>query len=449
MDEALKMRCVANYEIRSDISVGIDGQRLRLHDPKGTFEARISNIVRNDFSTPFLLAVELLFDAPNLDEARDIAEEKLAECLNMFALVAGASVRRHRIKQIVECQPDASGMHDCRFWGDSIIHDDPRPCLIPQTVDTLERFLSFDAPRAIRRALRWYRIGINASVPEDQFQYFWFALEIIAVFQKTPDKVTDTCPDCKSPLYCQQCQTHPVHKPFPKQAIRKVIQTADPTYDHALVDALELTRNRLMHGATLKEIETRLPKSGEDMVDVLGHVLFKALIQQFPRELFSQKLSVAVPTTYIHRVLSGIAHMKTVVPRLTDGDLDLTFAGVKMQMQTNAPPQSAAPLLVFMTHEQHEKIGKLRFQQGEYQKLCDRLFHHIQKIPDGRIASAVLATDKPLIDAAIDPSQTGDVPELLRKIVKETEAALRAQNDAHQDGDGARPPEGAEWRGPF
>ena len=46
-----------------------------------------------------------------------------------------------------------------------------------------------------------------------------------------------------------------------------------------------------MHGSTLKEIEKNLPDPHEQIVDILGRLLWKALIHQFPRDMFRQYLS--------------------------------------------------------------------------------------------------------------------------------------------------------------
>lgn len=51
------MRCIANYEIESEMSVVADDVRLKLRHPKGQFQARIKNIVRDDYSKPFLLSL--------------------------------------------------------------------------------------------------------------------------------------------------------------------------------------------------------------------------------------------------------------------------------------------------------------------------------------------------------------------------------------------------------
>ncbi len=60
------MRCIANYEIESDISVVSDDVRLKLQHPKGEFQARIKNIVRKDYSTPFLLSLQIIKELEKL-----------------------------------------------------------------------------------------------------------------------------------------------------------------------------------------------------------------------------------------------------------------------------------------------------------------------------------------------------------------------------------------------
>jgi len=82
------MQVVANYEIRSECSVVADDLRLQIKHPQGLYRALIKNIPRSDYSTPFLLSLHLYFDAPDLDEAKEIAEERLADCLNMLAFTS-------------------------------------------------------------------------------------------------------------------------------------------------------------------------------------------------------------------------------------------------------------------------------------------------------------------------------------------------------------------------
>jgi len=96
------MECVANYEIKTECSVIADDLVLRVKHPKGLYRARIENVPRAVYTTPFLLSLHLYFDAPTLDQAQDIADSCLADCLNMLAFTTGSSFQRHRIRQIVD-----------------------------------------------------------------------------------------------------------------------------------------------------------------------------------------------------------------------------------------------------------------------------------------------------------------------------------------------------------
>lgn len=410
------MQVVANYEIRSECSVVGDDLRLQINHPQGLYRALIKNIPRSDYSTPFLLSLHLYFNAPDLNEAKEIAEERLADCLNMLAFTSGSAFLRHRIRQIVGCAHD-NGMHDIHFWGDAIDHEDPQPFLDKRTTKAIERLLEFDIPPAIRRAMRWYRLGINATVPDDQFQCFWLALEIIAEFQKGAEKVPSNCPHCNSPLFCESCNTHPVHKRYQKQAIQALLATVDKECDDAMFTRLDKTRNGLMHGKTLKEIEGDQTEGPKHSVDILGNLVWRALVYQFPHKWFDGSISMGMPSKYVHHKLHGIVHMQTVVPKDAEGNLDLSFSGMKMTMDTDGPPQSALPSYMVMSDDQYARLGKLRYEKGDHQEMCRRIFERVQGKKDGRVACIVLATDLARIRHAIDGGETGSWQTLFREII--------------------------------
>jgi hypothetical protein len=164
------MDCVATYELKTECSIVADDLVLRIKHPKGLYRARLQNIPRAVYTTPFLLSLHLYFEAPSLDEAQDTANSFLADCLNMLAFTTGSSFQRHRIRQIVDASPPGkNGMRSLLMWSDQIEYDDPQPFLREDTTLAIERLLEFEMPPAIRRAMRWYRLGINETVPDDQF----------------------------------------------------------------------------------------------------------------------------------------------------------------------------------------------------------------------------------------------------------------------------------------
>lgn len=414
------MKCVANYEIKTECSIVSDDLVLRIKHPKGAYRARIQNIQRSFYTTPFLLSLQLCFDSPTLVEADDIAEDHLADCLNMLAFTTGSSFQRHRIRHIIDATPaGASGMRALLMWADSIEFEDPQPFLNEDTARTIERLLEFDIPPAIRRALRWYRLGIRETVPDDQFMYFWFALEIVAEFQKSTAKVPDICQKCKSPLYCETCNNHPTHKPFAKQAIRTLLKAVDRECDDEILDRLDKTRNSLMHGLTLGEIEEALPTPHEQIVDILGRLLFKVLIHQFPRKMFDETLKMGCPSTYLHHRVGAVAHIETVVPAGADGDLDPSFKGPTVETVPFGPPQSALPSVISMTPEQYERLRQLGSMKGDHQEMCERISVRVRPV-DGGAHALVLSTDMASIKAALKRGDTGAWQDLFREIMEGT-----------------------------
>lgn len=411
------MRCVANFEVGSDLSVVTDDQVLKICDPRDAFKALIRNIPRSEFTTPFLLSVHIYFDAEALDEAADTADYHLATCLNMLAFTTGSGFRKHRIRQIVDAEPSSQGaMRDIRMWGDRIEYDDPQPFLDDEHATTIERLLEFNIPPAIRRALRWYRLGINATALDDQFTYFWFALEIVAEFQKPATKVNDKCPHCQSALYCEKCETHPQHRPYAKQAIRALLKDADEGCDDATVALLDKTRNSLMHGATLKEIEGSLPDPHESVIDTLGRLLWKSLVRQLPREMFDGSLVMGVPSTYVHYKATAVARIRTVVPVDAQGHFDLNFTGWAMEMKPVGPPQSALPYAVRMTSEQFDQLRKLSYRKGDRQEMLDRIRQNVRE-QEGHIYALIISTDMAIINKAIQKAEVGEWQDLFRQFI--------------------------------
>ena len=173
-----------------------------------------------------------------------------------------------------------------------------------------------------------------------------------------------------------------------------------------------------MHGGTLKEIQDKLPQPHEEIIDTLGRIVLLALVNQFPQELLlSEKLNFLQPSTYVHRRLSGIAHVQTIVPTVAD-ELDLSFPGTKIEMTPGAPPQSAAPSLLGMERNQYERLRKLAFKPGDHQEMCRRIVDRIHQQNETHVGLVVLSTDMKRILDAVKGGEEGDWQDLFREILE-------------------------------
>ncbi len=85
--------------------------------------------------------------------------------------------------------------------------------------------------------------------------------------------------------------------------------------------------------------------------------------------MFDGKLSMGVPSTYVHRTMHAVAQLQTVVPTDTDGDLDLDFKGTTATVVPFSPPQSARPFMIRMTADQYKQLGKLGYGTGDHSEM--------------------------------------------------------------------------------
>jgi hypothetical protein len=414
----VSLNVVANYEIRAECSVIDDGHVLRISHPRGLYRARLENIPRDSYEVPFLLALHLYFEAPDLQGAKEVGDDLLADFLNILAFTTAGRYRKHRTRQIVELEMTSDGMHSLLMWGDSIAHEDPIACMDETTIKSVEKLLEFDYPGPVRRALRWYRLGVNSTDPDDQFMSFWFALEILAEHQKSTEKVPDRCPRCKVPLFCEACKEHPVHRPYVKQAIVELIKRAEPSYDDAVVQRLDKSRNGLMHGSTLSEVAQDLGDSQQHIVDVLGQLVFKALAYQFPPDIIGSKVIFNVPSTYVHYSMEGVARMQTVIPE-AGGEFDLSFKGMTMKLDPDGPPQSARPTYIRLKPDQIDQLRRSSYLKSAGQELLQRVVARIRRTEDGAVA-LVLATEMREMRAAIIAGSQDDWLAVLREVVDES-----------------------------
>ena len=410
------MRVLANFEVESDISIVADATRLKIVHPTNRFTIFVQNIVRPEYSTPFLLSVQVIYDAPTVEDSKETGVDRLVQFLNILAFVTGASLHLHRIRQIVDCTPGLA-MRTCLVWAESPAHDDPQPFVDVKIGETISRLVGLDLPVAVNRAMRWYRFGLRASQAEDQFQYFWFALEIIAEYTKSTEKVNDTCPKCGEALYCKTCDTYPTHRPYPKQAIRSLMRAVDPNLDEKTIADLDKARNALMHGSTMRDIEESVKRTSVQIVDTLGRTVFGCLLRQVPNELLKDGLRMGSPSTYVKHKKAGVATISTVVPFAADGALDDTaFRGMTAELVPSRPPQSEHPVGVVLSPQQVDALGALAYQPGPHQEACLRIFQHRQEYK-GRMVAPIFSADLKLMREVINKGEAGRWPDLCRELL--------------------------------
>ena len=146
-------------------------------------------------------------------------------------------------------------------------------------MDTVERLVAMHDNEVSQSAMRWYRLGIRSEIAEEQFSYFWFAIEIVAAKLKEVGKITPSCPKCSADLFCPTCNETQYRQRFGSEAIANLIRAVAPDGSDLdeLVKTLFKIRNTLQHGRRIGSIADTLPCTEKQAVAVLANVAWRAI----------------------------------------------------------------------------------------------------------------------------------------------------------------------------
>ena len=231
---------------------------IRLQSTVDGLEFYMNNVkVEMGTEDPTMRAI-LVFEVENFESGLGKGREMLLAILRSLSFVTSSTFKYKKMIKLVdwaEGEQDREYVVAQPFPG----HQLPQYILHPGHVESTFGVWRTTQDHPLELAIHWFSSGVGSTTLEDQFQFFWYALELVADHAKSPEKVHDLCTKCRSPLYCETCDAHPKHRPFKKQAIEALIRShtdaeaADDVLKHAFK-----TRNMLMHGATREQIEDEL-----------------------------------------------------------------------------------------------------------------------------------------------------------------------------------------------
>jgi hypothetical protein len=223
------------------------------------------------------LWVSIVLDAESLDDAIQAAREHMTSFLDYLAFTTSVRYKIVRAVRAIEWMPKQV-TRQVKFLNSFDPLQPPEPMMGDQVLGAMELLCAAKLPEAVRSALHWFRRGLLGSQPDEQFQSFWFVIEIIANHTKAMDPVPDLCAKCRTPLFCKTCGEETTHRPYPKQAIEALFRRiVNPQPDKAF-DFMNDVRNQLLHGTPFRKIQTTPQKSAEWIVDHVGKTAYSALV---------------------------------------------------------------------------------------------------------------------------------------------------------------------------
>jgi len=304
-------RFLLDFEIESDGSFADDATVAKIRHPEDVYNLEIRNLSVAPAAELPLLSAHLVITAADHEDAQTKGRDILVGVLQLLTFLTNMGYKIHKLVRVVDWTP---GIKErlCLQYAKSERPDTPYAVLtdeIFKSLETLERIRRSDV---LQRALRWFSLGVRSRFTDEQFQFFWFVIELLAQVDKRSVEVHDTCPRCEQPLYCSTCEEHPMHWPYPKQLIQALMLRIAPEYP-TFFPTMNKIRNLLSHGESAENVEASLKLSLADEVNKLGRVawiaLYQAFMAAFPDKSRPANIHTVETNEYVRRTLGIGAHI--------------------------------------------------------------------------------------------------------------------------------------------
>lgn len=302
-------RCISDYEVLAHAVLGDGRTKLVYKDPSGTHEIHLANLkVEPGIKEP-LLNVQVVFEVDDTRSARTKSDRLLSDFLNLLSLVTSCSFSIHHIARIIDWTPGLD-VRDCQLYLTQSDPAIPFPILNDAVIESVATLSTNPISEPLSRCLRWYARGVSATYLDEQFQSFWFALELLAEIKKKTELVPDKCQKCGTALYCRQCEKTSYHRPFPRQTVLALINDKVRGETDKTFEILYDFRNAIMHARPIKEMEEKHKITFDKVVDIAGKIVFAGLVSSFKAPNPYAPLRLIEINTYAHKELAATAVLK-------------------------------------------------------------------------------------------------------------------------------------------
>ena len=309
-------RWLAVFEVEGHLGVDASQPELVYRHPRGEFTLHLKNLNMEPGCQVPTLSAFVLFEGGEIEAAEPTGKAHLRDFLDLLGLATGSRFRVLGITGVFDWSPGISERAGIVF-SEVPDPDVPQLLLTADLVGTVDSLLALTSDRDLMRATHWFRAAASADALDEQFQLFWFSIEIMARKTRSVEKVTSDCPRCGSPLYCQQCEDAPKHRPYPSQAIQQLFARHLTSDADRLYKAASSMRHALLHA---DDVERAVDEGGMqlgELVDLVGRLAWASLISVARTQVEPPpggRLGLIEPSTFRHRYGQARAEISFMSP---------------------------------------------------------------------------------------------------------------------------------------
>ncbi len=227
--------------------------------------------------TPGLEAM-VIASSDSMKSAIDEFREMLAERLDILSFVTQSSFKIEGCLRIIDWEPFQNKRITRVFKKFDPLYP-PSPSLPTSCIDTAGILLIANKGSYIQHALRYFRLGVIVNQPEEQFQYFWLAVECVADGRKNRHRVPIVCYNCNNALVCSNCHEKLTRSPPTAEAMRDLFRVTVRPDPDGIYKELSGLRNKLFHGgSSFRKAVAKTGKQLSDIVDTSGILAWHSIM---------------------------------------------------------------------------------------------------------------------------------------------------------------------------
>jgi len=268
-------------------------------------EVTIKNLIEKDQAgtdTPIGLLFRVEQYADSLNDAVKEAASLADGVISFMTLATGAGIPVVSEELAYDITQDIEDRGFIQFFYNLPLKSPSRRDLPPkfflELMDGIIKNPDREMVRRMRRAVRWYRMGVLATDVFDKFNCFWIGLECLNPLLQRSFKASD------DPVHCPKCGHEWIVTPT-TSGIRQFMFSAFSS-EKRLYRRMKNLRVGVMHG---KEELVKVFSEARELASSTGLVLVKAILYlleiDFPKDLEKNTLSNVVP---IKAAIEGTLH---------------------------------------------------------------------------------------------------------------------------------------------
>nr|WP_315489903.1 methylamine utilization protein MauJ [uncultured Rhodoferax sp.] len=325
------------------LSIGtlVEGEStLHAASKNGDVDVSVSVIRLNADEGTADLSMQVILDADSLKDASTRGLGIAQDLIRAWSFATSISVQFSALKRVADWTPGLEE-REVAYFSKHSADGGPHAFLHSDTLESALRITGATLSSTLRRALRWFANGVSSEFTDDQFYYFWLAIELVAAETKEPAPVPDACPKCRGALFCPTCHITPHHKPYPKQAIQALFRrhvTNEPDRFFSMADKF---RNALMHGDDLAALEQTQGTKLAFIVDCLGQLAQACLFDTIKAKMFAAGETGELPMLQTNRFTGYQVSVKSIL--------------IVSTKDANNPHVSELPVMDVTMHSPDEK----------------------------------------------------------------------------------------------